>query len=90
MGGRFIITKTSEENPEHNERSSTPILEDNVLDTTLEQDWAEADLNPVCGRGTKRLVRNRDGSTTPGERNQPEIYATPTTETDPNIITVVD
>ena len=34
---RFIITQTSEGNPERNERS-TPILEENVLDTTLGQD----------------------------------------------------
>ena len=69
------------------------MLEENVLNNTLtpttpELDWGNTNtsISPVYGRGRKKLVRDRKNTTTPGAT----INARPTTEEDPNVITVVD
>ena len=67
------------------------MLEQNVLDNTLttmtqELDWGNTSISPVYGIGQKKLIRDRKNTPTPGTT----INARPTTESDPNIITVVD
>ena len=52
---------------------------------TPELDWENTTISPVYGRGRKKLIRDRK-NTTPGTT----INARPTTEDDPNVITVVD
>ena len=92
--GRFTTIEQQEENintAEHSERCSTPVLEENVLNNTLtpmtpELDWENTNISPVYGRGRKKLFRDRRNAPTPGTT----INARPTTEDDPNVITVVD
>ena len=92
--GRFTMIEQQEENTntaEHSDRCSTPVLEQNVLDNTLttmtqELDWGNTSISPVYGIGQKKLIRDRKNTPTPGTT----INARPTTESDPNIITVVD
>ena len=67
------------------------MLEENVLYNTLtpktpELDWENTNISPVYGRGRKKLIRDRKNTPTPGTT----INARPTTEDDPNVITVVD
>ena len=91
---RFTKTEQQDENintAEHSERCSTPALEESVLNNTLtpmttELDWENTTINPVYGRGRKKLIRDRKNTSTPGTT----INARPTTEDDPNVITVVD
>ena len=92
--GMFTTIEQLEENTntaEHSEKCSTPVLEENVLNNTLtsslpEQDWENKTISPVYGRGRKKLIRDRKNTPTPGTT----INARPTTEDDPNVITVVD
>ena len=81
--GRFIQIESID--TEHTERSSTPILEENVLDNTLEM--TKTTISPVYGRGKRKLIRDRTNETTPGKSDR---TIAPTTEDDPNKITVVD
>ena len=83
--------KTNINTAEHSERCRTPVLEENVLNNTLitttpELDWENTTISPVYGRGRKRLIRDIKNTPTPGTT----INARPTTENDPNVITVVD
>ena len=91
--GRFLqqghLDEDTEEldvTAEHSERCSTPILEENILDKTLEME--NTTISPVYGRGRRKLIRDRKQNTnpTPGL----EINARPTAEDDTNVITVVD
>ena len=91
--GRFLQqgqldedTEEQDVTAEHSERCSTPILEENILDKTLEME--NTTISPVYGRGRRKLIRDRkqNTTTTPGS----EINPRPTTEDDPNMITVVD
>ena len=91
--GRFLqqghLDEDTEEldvTAEHSERCSTPILEENILDKTLEME--NTTISPVYGKGRRKLIKDRKQNTnlTPGL----EINARPTTEDDPNVITVVD
>ena len=91
--GRFLQQGHLEEDTEdldvtaeHSERCSTPILEENILDKTLETE--NTTISPVYGRGRRKLIRDRKPNTTPTPGL--EINARPTTEDDPNVITVVD
>ena len=71
---------------EHSERCSTPVLEENILDKTLEME--DTTISPVYGRGRRKLIRDRNQNITPTPGL--EINARPITEDDPNVITVVD
>ena len=92
--GRFTTIEQQEENintAKHSERCSTPVMEESVLNNTLtpmtsELDWEKTTISPVYGRGPKKLIRDRKNTPTPGTT----INARPTTEDDPNVITVVD
>ena len=92
--GRFATIEQQEENintAKHSERCSTPVMEESVLNNTLtpmtsELDWEKTTISPVYGRGRKKLIRDRKNTPTPGTT----INARPTTEDDPNVITVVD
>ena len=48
---------------EHTERCSTPVLEENVLDETLELE--NTTISPVYDRGRRKLVRDRKTNTNP-------------------------
>ena len=52
----------------------------------LKEDVSDIDVSPVYGRGLKKLIRDTENTSTPGTT----INARPTTEDDPNVITVVD
>ena len=92
--GRFATTEQQEEKintAEHSQRCSTPVLEESVLNNTLtprtpELDWENTIISPVYARGRKKLIRDRKNTSTPGST----INSRPTTEDDPNVITVVD
>ena len=92
--GRFTTIEQQEENTntaQHSERCSTPVLEEHMLNSTLtsstpELDWENTTISPVYGRGRKKLIRDRKNKPTRGTT----INARPTTEDDPNVITVVD
>ena len=87
--GRFVQQEQFEDNnitAEHSERCSTPVLEKSVLDNTLEME--NTIISPVYGRGRKKLIRDRSTTTTPTPGL--EINSRPTTEDNPNVITVVD
>ena len=70
----------------HSERCSTSVLEENILDKTLEM--KNTTISPVYGRCRRKLIRDRNANATPTPGM--EINARPTTEDDPNVITVVD
>ena len=62
--GRFLqqgqLDEDTEEQDvaaEHSERCSTPILEENILDKTLEME--NTTISPVYGRGRRKLIRDR-------------------------------
>ena len=66
-------------------------MEENVLNNTLtpttpELDWKNTTISPVYSIGRKKLIRERKNTPTPGTTTN----ARPTTEDDPNVITVVD
>ena len=91
--GRFLQQGQLEEDTEildvtaeHSERCSTPVLEENVLDKTLE--IMNTTISPAYGRGRRKLIRDRKTNTTPTPGM--EINARSTTEDDPIVITVVD
>ena len=85
IDGRFIQTEPKD--TEHTERCSTPILEENVLDNTLEME--NTTISPVYGRGRgrRKLIRDGNSQITP-EKSDKTMPAT--TEDDPNILTEVD
>ena len=87
--GKFVQMEQFEDKnitAEHSERCSTPMSEESVLDNTLEME--NTIISPVYGRGRKILIRDRSTTTTPTPGL--EINARPTTENNPNVITVVD
>ena len=51
-----------------------------------ELDWENTNISPVYSRGRKKLIRDRKNTPTRGTT----LNARPTTEDDPNVITVVD
>ena len=62
------------------------VLNNTLTSSTPELDWKNTTISPVYGRGRKKLIRDRKNTPTPGTT----INARPTTEDDPNVITVVD
>ena len=48
-------------------RESTPILEESMLETTLQETLIE--MSPVFGRGKKILIRNRTEQKSPRQNN---------------------
>ena len=72
------------------QRGSTPVLEENILDTILDIQMYKTEMRPVYGRGRRKFIRDRNNIPTPGGRTEQDIEARPTTEVDPIIITVVD
>ena len=62
------------------------MLEGSVLDNTLEME--NTTISPVYSAGRRKLIRDRSITTkpTPGL----EVDAIPTTEDNPNVVTVVD
>ena len=69
---------------EQSERCSTQVLEESVLNHTL--DWENTTISTVYGRGRRKLIRDRSNTPTSGTT----IDARLTTEDNPNIITVVN
>ena len=73
-----------DDHAEHSGRCSTPILEESVLNDTLEME--NTTLSPMYGKGKRKLIRDKSNVKTLGGNKE----ARPTTEDNPNIITVVD
>ena len=87
--GTFIQPEQFEDNDktaEHSKRCSTSVLDESVQKNTLEKE--NTTISPVYGRGRRKLIRDRSTTTTPTPG--PEINARPTTEDNPNVISVVD
>ena len=80
--GRFVQLEQFEDiniTAEHSERCSIPVLEESVLDNTLEME--NTIISPVYGRGRKNLIRDTSTTTTPTP--ELEINARPTKEDNP-------
>ena len=96
---QMFIQPETREDEEQAIRESTPILEESMLETSM---TSPTEISPVYGRGKKKLIRERNSQKSPGQTNlqmylekpneseEKQNNTNPTTEEDPNVITVTD